>query len=157
MVGGGSWAENGRECASCSAPALCRLLSDATHSVHYNKAVVCSAGSVQQGDKVLPLYQKQLQRGEKVLEQEISSFEFSLSLSFPSSSQTATACSLLSCRAGSFVPACGYQEEFVPLPPEMGHSMCSSPRGPWPQAFACWAIGDVCPTATCSMVESSWL
>ena len=60
--------------------ALCRLPSDATHSVHYNKAVVCSAGSMQQGDKVLPLYQKQLQRGEKVLEQEISSFEFSLSL-----------------------------------------------------------------------------
>lgn len=87
--------------------ALCRLPSDATHSVHYNKAVVCSAGSVQQGDKVLPLYQKQLQRGEKVLEQEISSFEFSLSLPFPSSSQTAAANSLLSYRAGVFAPACG--------------------------------------------------
>lgn len=85
------WSETVRECGSRSRLALCRLPSDATHSAHYNKAVVCSAGSVQQGDKVLPLYQKQLQRGKKVLEQEISSFEFSLSLSFPSSSQTETA------------------------------------------------------------------
>lgn len=60
-------------------PAPCRLPSDATHSVRY-KAVVCSTGAVQEGDKVLPLYQKQLQRGEKVLEQEISSSEFSFSL-----------------------------------------------------------------------------
>lgn len=59
--------------------------ADAVHSAHYNKAVVCRTGSVQQGDKVLPLYQKQLQRGKRVLEQEMSSFEFS-SLSFPSSS-----------------------------------------------------------------------
>lgn len=85
------WSETVRECGSRSRLALCRLPSDATHSAHYNKAVVCSARSVQQGDKVLPLYQKQLQRGKKVLEQEISSFEFSLSLSFPSSSQTETA------------------------------------------------------------------
>lgn len=93
-------------------PALCRLLSDATHSVHYNKAVVCRAGSVQQGDKVLPLYQKQLQRGEKVSEQEISSFEFSLSL--PSSSQTEQQTP----SSWHFFTSLWYHQEFASLSPE---------------------------------------
>lgn len=135
-------------------PALCRLLSDATHSVHYNKAVVCRAGSVQQGDKVLPLYQKQLQRGEKVSEQEISSFEFSLSL--PSSSQTGTANSLLSAFFHQLVVPAG-----ICIAVSGEHAGCmsggSSPRGPWPQAFAHRAVGDVCPATTCSTVESCWL
>lgn len=74
---GQQWEGNG--------PVLRGPPADAVHSAHYNKAVVCRTGSVQQGDKVLPLYQKQLQRGKRVLEQEMSSFEFS-SLSFPSSS-----------------------------------------------------------------------
>lgn len=97
--------------------ALCRLPSDATHSVHYNKAVVCSAGSVQQGDKVLPLYQKQLQRGEKVLEQEISSFEFSLSLfSFFKPDSNSKLPPLIRCRR--FCTSLWYQQEFVWLSPE---------------------------------------
>lgn len=93
--------------------ALCGLLSDATHSVHYNKAVVCSAGSVQQGDKVLPLYQKQLQKGEKVLEQEISSFAFSLSL-FSSFKPDSNSTRPLLQRAGIFTTACGTSRNLYP-------------------------------------------
>lgn len=102
---------------------LCGLLSDATHSVHYNKAVVCSAGSVQQGDKVLPLYQKQLQRGEKVLEQEISSFAFSLSLfsSFkPDSNSTLPPLAV----RRRFRPSLWYQQEFVSLSLDTVQCVC---------------------------------
>lgn len=130
------WSETVRECGSRSRLALCRLPSDATYSVHYNKAVVCSAGSVQQGDKVLPLYQKQLQRGKKVLEQEISSFEFSLSLSlFSFFKPDRNSLSLLSYRAGGW----WYQQEFVSLPLETVQGGCLAgllSQRTWPQVWA---------------------
>ena len=102
---------------------LCRLPSDATHSMHYNKAVVCSTGFVQQGDKVLPLYQKQLQRDEKVLEQEIGSFEFSLSLfsCFKTDSNSKIP-SLVPCKY--FCTSLWYQQEFVSQPPETVQGAC---------------------------------
>lgn len=128
-------------------PALCRLPSDATHSAHYNKAVVCSAGSVQQGDKVLPLYQKQLQRGKKVLEQEISSFEFSLSLSlFPffNPDSDSTFPPLVPCRR-----FCTIRNLYRCLwrPCRVRAWWGSAPRGPWPQRLAPRAVGGVCLTA----------
>lgn len=60
---------------------------------------------MQQGDKVLPLYQKQLQRGEKVLEQEISSSEFSLPFFLLRARQQQLTPS--SDHAGIFTPGCG--------------------------------------------------
>lgn len=68
---------------------------------------------MQQGDKVLPLDQKQLQRGKKVLEQEISSFEFFLSLSlFSFFKPDSNSISLLWYRAGVFALAGGASRNF---------------------------------------------